>query len=152
MPPKKKERKISSLPKFQKFKPAGIRSSLLEKVILSLDEYEAIRLADFEKLDHLAASEKMNISRPTFSRLIDEARNKFASALIQGKELVIKGGNISIEHINYRCKKCHKTFRFCDLNNKNEIQCPFCKNQDVSDLNCQFGEKKQKRCRHFRNQ
>jgi len=62
----------------------------LEEVNLSLDELEAIRLADYEGLYHEQAAEKMNISRPTFGRILNEARRKLAEVFVAGKALKIE--------------------------------------------------------------
>jgi len=62
----------------------------LEEVGLSLDELEAIRLADYEGLYHEQAAEKMKISRPTFGRILGEARRKLAETLVEGKALRIE--------------------------------------------------------------
>lgn len=62
----------------------------LEEVAISLDELESIRLADFEGLYHEEAAEKMNISRPTFGRILGEARRKLAEAVVEGKALKIE--------------------------------------------------------------
>lgn len=75
------------------FKPAGIPARLLEEVDLALDELEALRLADFDGLYQEQAAEQMKISRPTFSRVIKQARKKVADALIHGKALRIETGS-----------------------------------------------------------
>jgi predicted DNA-binding protein (UPF0251 family) len=62
----------------------------LEEVSLSLDEFEAIRLADYEGLYHEDAAEKMMISRPTFGRILNEAHGKVAECLVKGKALKIE--------------------------------------------------------------
>lgn len=72
------------------FKPRGIPLINLEEIAISLDELEAIRLADFEGLYHEQAAEKMNISRPTFGRILGEARRKLAEAVVEGKALKIE--------------------------------------------------------------
>ena len=76
------------------FKPAGIPARLLEEIVLTLDELEALRLADFEGLYQEEAAARMKISRPTFSRVIEQARRKVATALIQGKALRFDGGAV----------------------------------------------------------
>jgi predicted DNA-binding protein (UPF0251 family) len=86
----KKERCISCQPNALFFKPRGIPLVHLEEVNLSLDELEAIRLADYEGLYHEQAAEKMNISRPTFGRILNEARRKLAEVLVDGKALKIE--------------------------------------------------------------
>jgi predicted DNA-binding protein (UPF0251 family) len=72
------------------FKPRGIPLVQLDEVVLNLDELEAIRLSDYEGLYHEQAAEKMNISRPTFGRILSEARRKVAEVIVEGKALNIK--------------------------------------------------------------
>lgn len=62
----------------------------LDEVELTLDELEAIRLADYQGLYHEEAAGRMNISRPTFGRILEEARRKVATALMEGKALKIE--------------------------------------------------------------
>ena len=68
---------------------------MLEEVVLTIDEFEAVRLADLEGLYQEQAAEKMNVSRQTFGRIIESARKKVAEALVQGKALKIGGGEFS---------------------------------------------------------
>jgi len=86
----KKDRCISCQPNTIYFKPRGIPIVHLVEVCLSLDELEAIRLADYEGLYHKQAAEKMNISRPTFGRILGEARRKLAETIVVGKALRIE--------------------------------------------------------------
>jgi predicted DNA-binding protein (UPF0251 family) len=79
------------------FKPRGIPISQLEEVVLSLDEYEAIRLADYEQLYQEEAAARMNISRQTFGRIIEAAHKKIADVLINGKALKIAGGAVALD-------------------------------------------------------
>ena len=148
MPRPKKLRNISEPPKFQKFKPAGIRSLQLKKIKLSVDEYEAVRLADYLGLDHLEASKKMQISRPTFSRLIEKARKKISIAIIEGKELIISGGNFQFEHFLLSCNQCSKTFRHCELKDQSILKCPYCQSTDIQDLNFRYHGKHSQGCRN----
>jgi predicted DNA-binding protein (UPF0251 family) len=76
------------------FKPAGIPMRLLEEVVLTLDELESLRLADLEGCYQEQAAKKMKISRPTFSRVVEQARRKVADALIHGKALRLEGGAV----------------------------------------------------------
>ncbi|MBF0505946.1 MAG: DUF134 domain-containing protein [Nitrospirae bacterium] len=71
------------------FKPRGIPLVDLEDVILSSDELEAIRLADYEGLYHEKAAAEMQVSRATFGRILKQGRKKVAEALIMGKALKI---------------------------------------------------------------
>jgi len=83
------KRIVSGNPRATYFKPAGIPMRFLEESILSLDEFEALRLADFEGLYQEDAAKKMGVSRPTFSRIVEMARKKVADALVNGKALKI---------------------------------------------------------------
>lgn len=97
MPRPKCCRKIGCTPDKNYFKPRGIPSTQLEEVVLSLDEFEAIRLADFERLYQEDAAIKMNISRQTFGRIIESAHKKIADILISGKALKIEGGEVAVD-------------------------------------------------------
>lgn len=74
--------------------------------MLAVDELEAVRLADLEGLEHLEASERMGISRSTFTRLVEKARRKIAEALTEGKGLAVEGGNVEFMSGLYRCRRC----------------------------------------------
>jgi uncharacterized protein len=92
MPRPKCQRNICGFPDKNYFKPRGIPTIELEEVVLNLDEFEAIRLADYEQLYQEEAAIQMNISRQTFGRIIESARRKIADAIISGKALKIEGG------------------------------------------------------------
>lgn len=87
---KRKERIIDADHSKVCFKPCGIKGIDLEKVIVYDDEMEAIRLADFEGLYQQECANKMDISRTTFSRLVESARKKIADALLNQKAINIK--------------------------------------------------------------
>ena len=87
-------RRICFEPAYDSFAPDGISSGA--KIILTLDEYEVIRLIDFEKLTHLECARQMEISRTTVTEIYETARYKIADSIINGKELVISGGNYRI--------------------------------------------------------
>lgn len=97
MPRPDKVRHIGSMPDVKQFRPHGGRTVSLDKVELTLDEYEAIRLADYEGLEHSEAAVLMNISRPTFSRVLDKGRRKIALFLVEAKPLDIHGGNVFVK-------------------------------------------------------
>ena len=93
MPRPKRCRRVGKKPGCTYFKPAGVRMRNLEEVILTIDEYEAIRLKDLQGLDQEECSKKMNVSQPTFHRLVNVARKKIARAIVQGEAIRIEGGN-----------------------------------------------------------
>ena len=87
-------RRIRCRPDTDYFKPRGIPLDALEEVNLTLDELEAIRLADLTELYQEDAAKKMNISRQTFGNIINSAHKKIADALLNAKALKIEGGTI----------------------------------------------------------
>lgn len=89
-------RRVKFLPETTYFKPAGIPLRKLEEVVLTVDEFEAIRLKDLEGLEQEKAAERMRISQPTFFRLLDSARRKIADAIVKGKAIKIEGGSYKI--------------------------------------------------------
>jgi len=92
MPRPFKCRRVFGTPGADYFKPRGIPLSDLQEIGLTIDEFEAIRLADLEGLYQEEAAKKMNISRQTFGNIVAAARKKIADALVNGKALKIAGG------------------------------------------------------------
>jgi predicted DNA-binding protein (UPF0251 family) len=100
-------RRVSGKPAASVFKPAGIRARMLEEIVMALDEFEAIRLADLEGFYQEQAAGRMRVSRPTFGRIIESAHRKVAEALIFGKALKIEGGPVLAEPSRVlRCPAC----------------------------------------------
>lgn len=137
-----KLRRIEFPPKFSSFKPPQIPMTDLEEIQLSVDEYEAIRLADYDDLNHEEAAVKMQISRPTFTRIIESAHKKISIALVEGKAIRIQGGKFEIKRNLCRCDNCG----FFWEDDKCELICPECGSKNVSCLGKKFG----RRCRHRR--
>ncbi len=90
-------RRVGCMPQSSFYKPQGIPLSVLAHITLTVDEVEAIRLADLEGLYQADAAQKMNISRQTFGRIIDSAHKKIADALVNGKALAIEGGQYKLD-------------------------------------------------------
>jgi predicted DNA-binding protein (UPF0251 family) len=101
-------RRVSFLPPITYFKPAGIPLAGLAEVRLLVEEAEAIRLKDLEGLGQEACAQKMSISRTTFSRILDLARQKVADALLNGKAIRIEGGNFEMAVRRFRCITGHE--------------------------------------------
>ena len=91
------QRCIGFSPDATYFKPAGVPLRLLEEVVLSLDELEALRLADFNGQYQEQGAQQMKISRATFARIVEAARKKVADVLIHGKALRIEGGAVQLK-------------------------------------------------------
>jgi len=99
---------VASLPDVTYFKPAGIPLRTLEEVRLSVEEAEAIRLKDLEGFEQEQGAERMNISRPTFQRVLASARQKIADALLNGKAIRIEGGSFEMAFRTFRCLNEHE--------------------------------------------
>ena len=92
----RKCRQLRRTPVERFYKPQGVGMRDLKQIILSHDQLEALRLADKRNLDQIEAAKLMNISRSTFSRLVNEARNIVATALVNGWALKIEGGDFIV--------------------------------------------------------
>jgi predicted DNA-binding protein (UPF0251 family) len=89
------------------FKPAGVPARSLPEVVLTLDEFEAIRLADGEGIYQEEAAAEMGISRQTFGRIVDSARAKVAKVLVEGLALRIEKGEVEIaDQRVFECVDC----------------------------------------------
>ena len=88
----KKTRWIKCMPGERCFKPLCKPLNKLKGVCLTLDEFEAVRLACLEGLKQVDAAKKMKVSRPTFSRIETSAHRKIADALVNIKAIRIEGG------------------------------------------------------------
>ena len=126
MPRPKCCRHIGAMPGRTCFQPEGALSS--EEMLLTLDEYESLRLADLEGLYQEQAASRMNVSRQTFGRIIEAARRKVADVLVNGKTLRIEGGPVSIKAgETTRCPRCHHAFGL--RNSRDGAICPHCRKQ-----------------------
>ncbi len=89
-------RRVMLNPGITYFKPRGVPLADLEEVVLHVDEFEAVRLKDLEGFEQEECARKMNISQPTFHRIVLSARKKIADAIINGKAIKIEGGSFRI--------------------------------------------------------
>ena len=133
-----KERAVQDPPRAAGFRPVASPGGGRTPVILSLDEYEAIRLVDHEGLDHAGASEVMGISRPTFTRLIERARSRTAAMLVEARPLRIEGGNIHFCRNRYRCRECGEVAR-SDVCDEGPKRCARCGSDHLDDMARHFG-------------
>ena len=112
MPRPKLFRTIQSPPAIDGFKPSGAGQG--GEVVLSFEEFEAVRLIDFEGLDQSQAADQMGISRQTFGRVLRTARFIIAKALVMGFQLKVTGGCYQVRGHGHgqvngpgRCKRHH---------------------------------------------
>ncbi|TET32966.1 MAG: DUF134 domain-containing protein [Planctomycetota bacterium] len=126
----KKCRRIGCNPGALVFKPKGVPLKSLDEVILAVDEYEAIRLADSIGMYQENAAENMSISRQTFGRIINEAHAKVADALVNGKALKIEGGDfIMADTRQFCCSDCDHSWNEAYGTGRPDC-CPSCKSND----------------------
>ena len=90
MPRPRLHRRIRHCPKARFFKPQGIPMSNLGLVTLTLEEAEALRLKNIEKLDQTECAKKMNTSQITFQRILTSAHTKVSDAIINGKSISVE--------------------------------------------------------------
>jgi uncharacterized protein len=103
VPRPKKPRFVSGYPTIAAFVPQGV--PVTGELQLSIEEMEAIRLSDFERLDQEAAANLMQVSRQTYGRILSTARNIVGEALVTGKALRITGGNYAMRGGGRRCRR-----------------------------------------------
>jgi predicted DNA-binding protein (UPF0251 family) len=100
-------RRVDAVPPWTYFKPRGVPVAQLDEIRLTVDELESLRLADLEGLYHEDAAERMNVSRPTFGRIVESARRKVAEALVRGRALRIEGGTVELPGLrSFACPAC----------------------------------------------
>lgn len=79
------------------FKPKSVPMSKLKQVLVGHDEMEALKLVDIDHMKQSEAANKMGISSATIQRVIESARQKITSALIEGKAIIIDGGDYVVK-------------------------------------------------------
>lgn len=130
-----KWRKIEKIPSVSYFVPSDKHYDSLAENILKLEELEAIRLKDLEGLDQEECAVKMEVSRPTFQRILISAREKIADSLINGKAINIEGGNYTQNICNVKCFNCgnmwEESYENIQSIEKCEYLCPSCGSQNI---------------------
>jgi uncharacterized protein len=117
-----KSRKVLNPPLMKGFKPFGIPVCEIEQVTLKIEEYESFKLVDYDLNSQDKAAELMNVSRPTFTRIYNRALKTIIKAFVEGKAIVIEGGNYQFDKEWFRCKKCYKLIEGLE----NHIKCSNC--------------------------
>ncbi len=120
-------RRVSNPPLISGFKPYGGKAKVEQplSVFLHLEEYEVVRLCDFEHMSHSEAARVMDVSRPTATRIYAKARAKIADAIVNGKQIIIEGGKIYFDSDWHKCQGCGCHFNQPDKN-VSEVRCPLC--------------------------
>lgn len=132
MPRNKQPRKIVAPPKFKGYKPYGYFEGANDAIELLYEEYEALKLADYDSMHHQDAARLMGVSRATFARIYESARKKIAKAFVETKEIKTTYGNVHFDESWFLCNGCYARFT-SPLQAKN-LQCPMCKSLDVKNI------------------
>jgi len=123
-------RRIFCRPGSDYFKPRGIPVRLLQEVGLTLDELEAIRLADLEGMYQQDAARKMNVSRQTFGNIVNSAHMKIADCLVNAKALKIEGGVVEMIEREFICYECKHEWTL-PYGSGRPNECPECKSSNI---------------------
>lgn len=132
MPRPRQVSKVQIPPRVKGFIPVGYYKNQSEPVQLNIEEYEAIRLLDYEGLSQVEAAKIMQISRPTLTRIYERARRKVATALTEAQQIVIEGGNAIFNGDWFECERCN-----CKFNNPSNvaiIKCPLCNSINIQNM------------------
>ena len=120
---------MTNPPHFKGFRPIGLPAEN-NPVVLDYEEYEAIRLSDFELNGHLEASRIMEVSRPTYTRIYESARRKVAQAFVLGKAIVFEGGKVYFDSEWYSCNSCSCYFNH-PAKDEEIRNCTLCGSADI---------------------
>lgn len=130
MPRPVKTRKVEFLPEENYFIPLGKQLCVTDETMIKVEELEAMRLKDIEELSQEECAERMDVSRQTFQNIIDSARKKVASALIEGKAIRITGGSYITYKCSFKCRCCGKIYN-PSFEHERDV-CPNCGSKDIS--------------------
>ncbi|QDO95170.1 DUF134 domain-containing protein [Formosa sediminum] len=108
MPRPRKKRKVNHPPKMQGFKPFGISFCDSDQIIMKYEEFETIKLVIYDALPQETAADKMEVSRPTLTRIYNSALQKVGQAFVEGKSIIIDGGTFEFNKDWFKCKRCFK--------------------------------------------
>lgn len=136
-----KFRRVEFFPEDTYFVPRGKPNCEIKEIVLNVEELEAMRLKDIEKLTQEECAEKMHISRQTFQNIIDSAREKVVVALTEGRAIRIGGGYYTTNSCKFKCMNCNSIYQVNFERDKNN--CPNCGSKDV------VCNKKTKSCRRW---
>jgi uncharacterized protein len=139
MPRRRQLRKIVEPPKFHGFMPYGMYRHTDSSIDLLYEEYEAVKLADYDLLSHQEACKHMGVSRPTFARIYESARRKIAKAFVEAMEIRTSFGNVYFEDSWFICRECEARFTLPEVLMENN--CPMCRTTNIESMNSNGGKR-----------
>ena len=124
-------RRVCCAPGADYFKPRGVPVRDLEVLVLTMDEFEALRLADLEGLYQDDAGARMGVSRQTFGNILDSARRKVADCVVNGKAIKIEGGVYTMADMRgFKCGGCQHIWQVPFGTGRPDV-CPKCGGKDI---------------------
>lgn len=120
---------MTNPPHFKGFRPIGLAEES-KPIVLNYEEYEAIRLSDFELYGQVEAARIMEVSRPTYARVYESARRKVAQAFVLGRPIVFEGGKVYFDSEWYACNSCGCWFNKLDKEQE-VVNCALCGSSNV---------------------
>ncbi|NQU87834.1 MAG: DUF134 domain-containing protein [Mariniphaga sp.] len=133
MPRKKRGRKMLVPPVIKGMSVFGVRGRRAQEVYLLFEEYETIRLLDYRGMTQEEAAVHMEVSRPTLTRIYEDARRKVAKSFVEGRDILIRGGDFFFDENWYKCNSCNASYS--NYEKQDVATCPVCNSENVLSLN-----------------
>lgn len=137
MPRKKRNRRVLVPPVIKGMSVFGVSGRKAQEISLRIEEYEAIRLLDYRGMTQEEAAVHMEVSRPTLTRIYEDARKKVAQSFVEGRDLLFRGGNFIFDENWYKCISCNSSFSFY---HESKVVCPLCSSEELQTLNQYYKE------------
>jgi len=131
MPRPRRFSRIWGRPRVCRFTPDTPGEDKVETLKITMEEFESLRLKDYQEIQQKKAAEIMDISQPTFHRTLNSARKKISRALVEGKIIQIKGGDYFMDKKGYQCKNCGFQWQSAS---KEYDKCPDCDSENIEPL------------------
>lgn len=114
------------------FRPFGMEHCKNDPVTMTMEGYESLRMINYEMLSQDETALRMNVSRPTVTRIYNKAIAAITRAFVEGREIHIEGGNYVFDKDWFKCKRCHKLIEGQDAHTK----CLNCNDFGANELVC----------------
>ena len=137
MPRQKRSRLILNPPSIKGMSAFGIQKRSSEKVSLYFEEYQAIKLLDYEGMTQEQAAVHMTVFRPTHNAYLRDSQTKSSQSTNRRERLVIRGGKFHFDDSWFRCPSCKANFNIYDKSGK---KCPVCGSTEIISLNQYYSE------------
>ncbi|MFX0179717.1 MAG: DUF134 domain-containing protein [Candidatus Hodarchaeota archaeon] len=104
-----------------------------DQIILTIAEFEALRLKHYIDLNQKDSADKMGVSQPTFSRILESAHQKVTQAIMEGKAIKVYGGNVDVKKgfIGYGCLNCNEEWEDESASKDRKVNCPKCNSEKI---------------------